>query len=103
MNRSRWLRGFQSRRVPHTRGDEPDVLADHCDVSTGVPHTRGDEPDTAQEVEVQTGVFPTPVGMNRFCKRFRGKDDRVPHTRGDEPFWPSLAGGCGQCSPHPWG
>ena len=85
MNRSRWLRGFQSRRVPHTRGDEPDVLADHCDVSTGVPHTRGDEPDTAQEVEVQTGVFPTPVGMNRFGRPWPVVVVSIPHTRGDEP------------------
>ena len=32
-----------------------------------------------------TGVFPTPVGMNRNINLAVLKNGRFPHTRGDEP------------------
>jgi len=34
-------------------------------VFSRIPHTRGDEPDIIQGVKLEFAVFPTRVGMNR--------------------------------------
>ena len=48
-------------------------------------------------------VFPTPVGMNRFCG-FKPSDIRsVPHARGDEPPEDDKDEKKPKCSPRPWG
>ena len=57
-----------------------------------VPHTRGDEPALGSGKTLGSGMFPTPVGMNRFQTIQRCAPADVPHTRGDENIveWLSL-------------
>ena len=50
-----------------------------------------------------SGLFPTPVGMNRleFSDLFTSLT--VPHPRGDEPTALALPRQGWSCSPPPWG
>ena len=50
-----------------------------------------------------TAVFPTGVGMNRWCWAWGPTSPRVPHGRGDEPGVALLIGVLLQCSPRAWG
>ena len=51
-----------------------------------VPHRRGDEPDIRQISPMIEKVFPTGVGMNRRLKHTSMDTKCVPHRRGDEPM-----------------
>ena len=54
--------------IPHTRGDEPSIVASEeaPNLLVGrIPHTRGDEPPHKRELDTVPIVFPTHVGMNR--------------------------------------
>jgi len=68
-----------------------------------IPHTRGDEPNLAPVLQGELAVFPTRVGMNLHRPQQRLATHSIPHTRGDEP--PSNAGlpVANPYSPHAWG
>ncbi len=76
---------------------------DTCTSAARVPHTRGDEPDALADVVGASDVSPTPVGMNRLNYLVIGTLIGVPHTRGDEPANDRVFCGLNACSPHPWG
>ena len=50
-----------------------------------VPHMRGDEPEIAVKLGISHDEFPTCVGMNRKGQSIILAKWRVPHMRGDEP------------------
>ena len=52
---------------------------------------------------MNTEVFPTPVGMNRFDEAVGASIGSVPHARGDEPGYINSIPGKQTCSPRPWG
>ncbi len=71
-------------RIPHTRGDGPDLLACVLRATAYSPHAWG---WTAQE-PWESGdhqVFPTRVGMDRRSKPVSSAGCGIPHTRGDGP------------------
>ena len=54
----------ETRRLPHTRGDEPDADCRTSGDGLGLPNTRGDEPDDTMLLKGWVNVCPTRVGMN---------------------------------------
>jgi len=51
----------------------------------------------------ESGVFPTPVGMDRSLVAATAVPCSFPHTRGDGPTQFSAGGRIVGFSPHPWG
>ena len=53
--------------LPHTRGDEPNIIHTNITTIDNLPHTRGDEPEAMVLIDKMTDICPTRVGMNRGC------------------------------------
>ena len=68
-----------------------------------VPHSRGDEPDDAGLRAGRVFAFPTAVGMNRSCVFPLILGLCVPHSRGDEPAGDTPPTAAWVRSPQPWG
>src|SRR5207245_412885 len=115
MNRRLARGASETRRGPHTRGDEPPIRGGECNSGTWSPHAwggtvphgrsdgRGDVGPTRGGGARRSGVVPTRVGMNQETPRNERPSTGGPHTRGDEPAYNLGVPGLLKWSPHAWG
>ena len=95
--------GVSGRRVPHTRGDGPELQAAIDSQVTSVPHTRGDGPPSCALCTRESACSPHAWGWTERQHDLLSYPNRVPHTRGDGPMsYPDMAR-WQECSPHAWG
>ena len=102
MNRSLRLIAADTLGVPHIRGDEPLSTALPLWSAGCSPHPWGWTANFRWHWSLWE-VFPTSVGMNRWCNLFSNNVGGVPHIRGDEPLAFRYSAQLPPCSPHPWG
>ena len=91
-----------AKRLPHTRGDAPELGLFGIGCMTLTPHAWG---CTGQQRPhaLRQPAYPTRVGMHRPAASARAPTAGLPHTRGDAPSRPATSAPRSMLTPHAWG
>ncbi len=89
-------------RIPHTRGDGPNMRIAGLSIFAYSPHAWG-WTESNRASKSRRFVFPTRVGMDRQSVTSSTASMSIPHTRGDGPSVSPHPENASTYSPHAWG